>query len=104
MVRPKPQIDKGRVNSETAKKAHQLALELKKMINLFEENRNTHRGPPGTINLEFGTMIADAFRQYLGEPTASINEPFVVVLSLIFDAALLPYKDIEKLAHQILSK
>ena len=104
MVLSKSQVDKGRVNSETAKKAHEVALGLKELIGLFEGNRNTRRGNPGTINVDFGTMIADAFRKYLGEPTASINEPFVAVLELIYEAVPLPYRNIEKLASKILSK
>ena len=69
-------------------KAVALAQTALKSLNeleaLFEENLDA--ADLGTVHQEFAERVVEAYRKYLGEPTASVNDPFPYVLQILFRA------------------
>ena len=95
--------DRGhRTNCKAVALAQTALKSLNELEALFEENLDA--AELGTVHQEFAERIAEAYRKYLGEPTASVNDPFSYVLKILFEAVQIGLEAPHKLAAKILQK
>jgi len=80
--------------------AVETAEKLKTLKDVFQEAIDTYPNKPGkpeSIHLELGIQIAEAFKRFLGTPSASINEPLPHIFAILFEAVGISLKAPEKL-------
>lgn len=89
------------VNFKAADHANQALAHVSELLKIFEESKQSAKGN-SKINEEFAELLADAYEQYIGTPTASIKESFVQVLDAIFRMVGIKISYPDKLAQKVL--
>jgi len=84
--------------------ACELVEKLEALSNLFRETQHKEVGSPGNPYSEFTELIVAAYRRYLGEPMASVNDTFPLVLKILFCAVQIELKVPVSMVRKILKK